>query len=336
MKFKYRSKISFTSLFLNLVAITGFFYLILNSDKFESFSSYSKVQAYGSNLNVLKEDVSDSSTINVNNIYIDNNLNWVIYYIVQRWDILSNIALNFWITVSHIKKVNKLKSDIIKPWQRLTITDEEWFIYISKWETASEIAKKYKINKEDILVSNSLNVDDYIFDKWDEVFIPMSEEEYKKLFKTQKSKQTTYITSISKTTSKLSYKGKNIIYKRWYNPNVTNWFYRWQCTRYVAIKKFPYITKNKQRKLWNGNAKYWYTHAKTAWYHVWKTPKIGSIVVIRVWWRHYYYAWHVGIVKQIDWKHKRLLIEEMNAIGKFIVTKRWIYMNNNIIWYIYI
>jgi len=75
MKFKYRSKISFTSLFLNLVAITGFFYLILNSDKFESFSSYSKVQAYGSNLNVLKEDVSDSSTINVNNIYIDNNLN---------------------------------------------------------------------------------------------------------------------------------------------------------------------------------------------------------------------------------------------------------------------
>jgi len=75
MKFKYRSKISFTSLFLNLVVITGFFYLILNSNKFESFSNYLKVQAYDNNLNALKEDVSDKSTINVNNIYIDNNLN---------------------------------------------------------------------------------------------------------------------------------------------------------------------------------------------------------------------------------------------------------------------
>ena len=336
MKFKYRYKISFTSLFLNLVVITGFFYLILNSNKFKSFSNYSKVQAYWSNLNVLKEDVSDSSTINVNNIYIDNNLNWVIYYIVQKWDILSNIALNFWVTVSHIKKVNKLKSDTITPWQKLTITDEEWFLYISKWETVGEIAKKFKINKKDILSVNSLNVDNYTFDKWDEVFIPMSEEKYKKLFKKNKSKQTTYITSVSKTTSNLSYKGKNIIYKRWYNPNVTNWFYRWQCTRYVAIKKFPYITKNKQKKLWNGNAKYWYAHAKAAWYHVWKTPKIGSIVVIRYGWRRYYYAWHVWIVKQIDWKHKRLLIEEMNAVWKFIVTKRWIHMNNKIIWYIYI
>jgi len=336
MKFKYRSKISFTSLFLNLVVITGFFYLILNSNKFESFSNYLKVQAYDNNLNALKEDVSDKSTINVNNIYIDNNLNWIIYYIVQNGDSLSNIALNFWVTVSHIKKVNKLKSDVIKPWEKLTITDEDWFLYISKWESATELAKKYKIGKQDILSTNSLNVKNYTFDKWDEVFIPMSEKQYKKFFKKKKPKQITYITNVSKSTSKLLYKGKNIIYKSRYNPNVTNWFYRWQCTRYVAIKKFPYITKHKQKKLWNGNAKYWYAHAKAKWYSVWKAPKIGSIVVIRVWWKHYYYAWHVAIVKQIDRKHKRLLVEEMNAFWKFIVTKRWIYMNSKIVWYIYI
>jgi len=351
MKFKYRSKISLTSFFFNFVVIIWFFYLILNSNKFESFANYSKVQAYDSKFNMLNEDISDGFTINVNDIYIDNDLNWVIYYIVQDKDTLSNIASDFWVTVSHIKKVNKLKSDIIKPWQKLTLTAQEWFTYISQWETISELAKKFNISKEDILDANSLNIDEYKFSKWDEIFIAMSEEQYKKFFEKEKqseskleskpkskskSKQITYITNPNPTHSNLSYDGKSIVYKSFYNANIINWFYKWHCTWYVAAKKFPYITKNKQQRLWLWNANEWYINAKNAWYSVWQTPKIWSIIVIKNWWRNYYYAWHVAIVIDIDFKNKKILIEEMNAIWKFIVTKRWISMYNNIIWYIYL
>lgn len=333
MKFKYKSKISFTSLFLNLVVLTGFFCLILNSYKFKDLSNSSRVQAYGGSINILKEEIPDGSTINVNNIYIDNDLNGTIYYIVQAWDSLSKISSNFWVTVSHIKKINRLTSDTIYPNQKLVITEEEWFLYTSKWEKASELANKFNVKKEDIITSNGLNVDDYVFVEQDEVFIPMSDEQYKKMFP-EKKKQSSIVYQPNNTN--FSYKNKNIVAKYWYSPNITNWFYKWHCTRYVAIKKFPYITPNKQNKLWNGNAKYWYQNAKNAWYSVWQTPKVGSIVVIKIWWRNYYYAWHVWIVKEIDWKNKKILIEEMNAVWKYIVTKRWISMDSNIIWYIYI
>lgn len=338
MKFKYKDKISIKNIIVNLVVITGFFYLIFNSYKFKDLSKQTAVQAYSNNFWVLSEEISDWASIDPKNIIIsDTSDNWIIYYIVQPGDSLSFIANNFWVTVSHIKKINHLKKDIIKPWQKLVITDEDGFIYISKWETSLQLAKKFNIKEEDILNSNSIWIKNYTFEKWSEVFIPISDKDLKKYYKNYLSANKTvtrYIAPVRNTSTK-RYKWKNVIAKYWYNPHISNWFYRWQCTWYVAIKKFPYITKKKQKKLWNGNAKYWYKNAKAAWYKVWKTPKIWSIVVIRVWWRHYYYAWHVAIVRQIDWKNKRLLVEEMNALWKYIVTKRWIHMNSKIVWYIY-
>ena len=331
MQFKYKTKISFVSILLNLVIITGFFYSMFYSYKFKEYSQPTIVKAYENNVNVLKEEIPDTTTINPNNIYISDNQGWLIYYIVQPWDTLSKIALNFWVTISHIRKINKLKNNIIKPGQKLTITDQAWFIYISKWESLKQLANKYKISENDILEANSITSDEW-FTKWDEIFIPISDEKYKKLFPKKtyiskpKKKQITYS----------SYKWKNIVTKYWYKPNVYNWFYKWQCTRFVAIKKFPYINKHKQKKLWNWNARYWYKNAKAKWYRVWKSPKIWSIVVIKVWGSRYYYAWHVAIVKKIDWKNKRLLVEEMNALWKYVVTFRWIQMNRKIIWYIYI
>jgi len=335
MKFKYKYKITITCIFINFVVLTTFFYFIFNANTFKKYSIPVWVQAYSNNLNILKEEITDWSIINVNNIYIDDDLPWVIYYIVQNWDCLSKIASNFWVTVSHIKKVNNLKSDIITPWQKLTITDQDGFIYTSKWETVELLSRKFHINIEDILDANGLSDKYYKFDKWDEVFIPMSEEQYKKLFsKYNKKTKKTYITNPSIATY---YKKWNIVTKYRYRPNITNWFYRWHCTRYVAIKKFPYITVNKQKKLWNWNARYWYKNAKVAGYSVWQIPKVWSIVVISVWWARYYYAWHVGIVKRVDRAKKMLLIEEMNYLWKYIVTQRWIPMNKKIIiWYIYL
>ena len=334
MKFKYKTKISFTSLIVNLVVITGFFYLILNAYKFSNFSPL-KVQAYSTNLSILKEEIPDGSTINVNDIYIDGNLPGVVYYIVQPGDSLSKIAANFWVTVSHIKKINHLKSDIIKPGQKLTITDQDGFVYISKGETVQELARKFEIKPEDIVDANSLSSADYKFQKWDEVFIPMSAEQYKKWLKKHTKSQVQLVHASYRPTN-VRTKNKNIIAKYRYRPNIYNGFYRWQCTRFVAIKKFPYINSYKQKKLWNGNAKYWYQNAKAAGYPVGHTPKVGAIVVIKYGWRRYYYAGHVGIVKKIDWKNKRLLIEEMNALGKYIVTLRRIPMDSKIIGYIYL
>ena len=336
MQFKYKTKISFVSILLNLVIITGFFYSMFYSYKFKEYSQPTVVKAYENNVNALKEEIPDSTTINPNNIYISNNQIWLIYYIVQPWDSLSKIALNFWVTVSHIKKVNKLKNNIIKPWQRLTITDQAWFIYISKGETLKQLAKKYKISENDILQANSITKSDEWFTKWDEIFIPISAKKFKKLF----PKNTYAFRPKKRQISYYSYRWSNrwmdIIAKYWYKPNVYNWFYRWQCTRFVAIKKFPYINKHKQKKLWNGNARYWYAHAKAKWYKVWHIPKVWAIVVIRVWGGIYRYAWHVAIVKKIDWRHRRLLVEEMNALWKYIVTLRRIPINRNIIWYIYL
>jgi len=302
------------------------------SYKFKEFSKPTIVKAYENNVNLLKEEIPDSTTINPNSIYISDNQVWLIYYIVQPGDTLSKIAVNFWVTVSHIKKINKLKNDTIKLWQKLTITDQAWFIYISKWESLKHLVSKYKISENDILQANSITTSDDWFGKWDEIFIPISDAEYKKLFP-----QKTYISKPKKKqVNYLSYRWKNVVTKYWYKPNVSNGFYRWQCTRFVAMKKFPYINKHKQKKLWNWNAKYWYKNAKAKWYKVWKTPKIWSIVVIKVWGSRYYYAWHVAVVKQIDWKHKRLLVEEMNALWKYVVTFRWIPMNWKIVWYIYL
>lgn len=336
MKFKYRSKISFTSFFLNFVVVWVFFYLIFYSQDFKYIDNFDHVQAYTSRLSVLKEEIPDWSTINVNNIYIDNDLNWAVYYVVQRWDSLSKISVNFWVTVSHIKKVNKLKSDVIKPWQRLTITDEEWFVYISKWEKASKLAKIYKIKTSDILESNWLSASDYEFAEWDEVFIPMSDKDQKKFFKKNTPKKRVSYASRARPTVTYSPSSSKVISRYWWRPNISNWFYRGQCTWYVAIKKFPYISANKQRKLRNGNANQWYANAKAAWYKVWRAPKVWSIVVIKIWWARYYYAWHVAIVKQINRDKRTLLVEEMNAKWKFVVTKRRISMDKNIIGYIYL
>jgi len=131
MKFKYKTKISLTSIMVNLVVITGFFYLMLNAHKFSNFSPL-KVQAYSNNLAILKEGIPDDSTINLSDIYIDDNLPGVVYYIVQPGDTLSKIAANFGVTVSHLKKINKLSSDIIKPGDKLTITDHDGFVYVAK------------------------------------------------------------------------------------------------------------------------------------------------------------------------------------------------------------
>ncbi len=273
-------------------------------------------------------------------------------YIVQPWDSLSSIAQKFNISVSTIKTVNKLKSDIIRPWQKLIITDEEGIMYeIKNKITLKQFAKKYWLDLEKLKKANYFINDDLILEKGDEIFIPISEKE---AIKKWLIKPLVYIQSYNKKkkhikipiyTKKYSkynrrqYKCKknpNIVSCRLERRKVVNLFAPWHCTRFVAIKKFPFISPHRQTRPWRWNAKQWYWNAAKAWFKVWKIPKPNSIVVFRYGWRYYYSYWHVAIVLHVDRKNRKMLIEEMNYIWRFIADKRRVSIDNpKIIWYIY-
>ncbi len=333
-------KVAISTLFIGI-----FFYLIFNLNNLNIKYNFYKENVFA--IDIANED-SLKGYIPLNNIIIyPDQFDGKFTYIVQPGDTLSQIAYKFWISLKTLKSVNKLKSNIIKPWQKLIIVEEEWILYeIPKDITLKQFAKTYNLDLEKLKQINYFIEDDVVLQKGDEIFVPISEKQAIKIWLIKKPKKT-YITRATTTTrtttyrntsntTNYSYNWKTIVAKRYYAPNISNWFYRWHCTRYVAIKKFPYITKNKQKKLWNWNAKNWYTNAARAGYKVWQTPKIGSIVVLKYGWRYYRSYWHVAIVLQIDWKRKRLLVEEMNAVWRFIVTRRWIPMDNKIIWYIYL
>lgn len=83
-----------------------------------------------------------------------------------------------------------------------------------------------------------------------------------------------------------------------------------------------------------GNAIEWYKNAPWQGLTVSETPIPESIIVFKNG-RHWYHSlyWHVGIVKEVYDKY--LVIEDMNYLGKFIVTKRIIPINQAIKGYIY-
>ena len=307
---------------------------MFNTDKFKNFSSTPiKVLALYVDNN-LWEEVNNKWLIQIQNIFINDNDEWKIIYIVQPGDNLSTISSNFGATTKHIKKINMLKSDTILPWQKLLITQEEGIIFNSKGETIQKIAALYEVDIVEIININNIKDENYKTEKWEEIFIPISDEKLQTIRKN--SPAVSKSTYIPKATPKTYYKKwKNIISRYWWKPYVKNWFYRWHCTRFVAIKKFPYLTKGKQNKLWGGNAKNWYYNAKKAWYKVGTSPQIESIIVLKYGGRNYYSYWHVAIVKNIDRAKKLILVEEMNASWRYIVTQRWIPMDSNIIWYIY-
>lgn len=356
IKKKYRKSV--LNIIVSTICTLTFSYFILAADKYNIQQDNQIVKA-----SFIPSDYNESDWyIPLNNIIIESESSDKFTYIVQPWDTLSYIAYNFWTTTENIRNTNKLKNDNIKPWDKLIISEDEWFIFqIENNISLNDFAQKYSLDVEKLKELNYISDGSNIIEKGDEIFLPISYDKAKLLWIikieqpkpeikepkiTQKpiEKKEPKKTTPKKETKKpiikqdeddIEYNGKSIVAQRYYRPSVQNWFYLWQCTRYVAIKKFPYLSKWKQERLWWGNWKDWYQNAKDAWYKVWSTPKEWSIVVLRYWGRRYYYYWHVWIVQDIDWDNRKILIEDMNAVWRFIVTKRWIDMDSKIIWYIY-
>ena len=84
-------------------------------------------------------------------------------YSVKRGDSLSEIAERFRTSVSELKDINNLRSNIIQIGQILTIPNKILFQVsehvIQRGETLSEIAEQYRIKLQSLRTANNLSGD---------------------------------------------------------------------------------------------------------------------------------------------------------------------------------
>lgn len=297
----------------------------------------------------------------------DTNDIAVVQYIVQEQDTLESIATEFWTTVSNLKKINGISS--IKPWQKIVVTNEEdGILYkVRENQNIKVFANKYGLDLKDLMTLNYITDDSEILYEWQEIFINLSEEKANNIpwfidkaqpdlsIPVVKPKTTTKTTGNTwKTTTKTTTKttsntsnwgataptwGSGKIVKKWtYNANINNGFYRGYCTWYVATQVpsiFKYTSENSQSRPFGWNASSWYSAAKAAGYTVSKTPRSNSIIVYS---KLRSSAGHVWIVRQYPYNgdSSKMLVEDMNYAGKFVVTQRVESVSRwGIIWYIY-
>ena len=344
MKVSYISQKYFPHFLLSIITTIGLARAIIAPPMKDTLSSNT---TFAQNFEI--NSPSGSQGLSLENILsFDEKLDGIIY-IVKPGDNLSSIAYKFGTTISQIKQINNLHSDVLRPGQKLIIRSQPGIYYqVKKDTTWKEFAQQYKLDLKQLLSLNYVSDENQPLQKGDEIFLPLTQEEaiQKWLLPKPKPKpRPTYTkptkkasnTKKSSTPTPVSTSRWSKVVKSYYrNPGIYNGFAPGHCTRFVAIKKFPYINDKKQKKLWHWNAKNWYENASAAGYPVGQTPKIGAIVVLRYGAPNYYYSYgHVGIVRDIDRKHKKLLIEEMNAKWRFIVTRRRIPMDSKIIGYIY-
>ena len=287
----------------------------------------------------------------------------VVQYIVQEWDTLESIATEFWTTVSNLKKINWISN--IKPWQKIVVTNEEdWILYkVRENQNIKVFANKYGLDLKDLMTLNYITDDSEILYEGQEIFINLSEEKANNIpgfidkaqpdlsIPVVKPKPTTRTTTTTKNSggsntsngwsnaSAGTTSSSSKIIKKWtYNANINNGFYRGYCTWYVATQVpsiFKYTSDGTQERPFGGNASAWYSAAKSAGYTVSKTPRASSIIVYS---KLRSSAGHVWIVRQYPYNgdSSKMLVEDMNYAGKFVVTQRIESVNRaGIIWYIY-
>ena len=123
-----------------------------------------------------------------------------------------------------------------------------------------------------------------------------------------------------------------------FNKKVSNGFAAGYCTWYAAHIS-PWMFDENGQRLFGGNAKDWYANAqneraKAAGIKVSRSlPKVGAIVVYQ---QLRSYAGHVAVVKSYDPSTGEMVVEDMNYVGKYIVTQRSDTTSNpKIIGYVY-
>ncbi len=345
-------RINYVKFFSSLLFILFFVFFIVN---WSNFSSQDEKIAIDQSF--VQTSEWSTSEININNIAVQlDDDNWVLKYTVQSWDTLLKIAENFWTTVNNIKSDNNLNSEIY-PGQILVIkNDDEWILYTLDEKTnVSVFVNTYNLNLQDIMTLNYIQDEKDLLYPWQEIFINITKEKayeigllekpeppkpvipnniwYKPIIQkngwSKPKPNTNQVISIKKPTGGSVWvtspnKTSGIIAKRYYKKDVKNSFYPWYCTRYAAIKMpwvFPYTDDNTQQRTFWWNANQRCEWAKKAWFKIWTKPAAGSLIVYSRWWR-LVQAGHVWVVNKYlpdEWK---MIIEDMNYLGKFVVTQR--------------
>jgi len=229
--------------------------------------------------------------------------------------------------------------------------------------TIRVFAELYGLNLEDLMTLNYIQDDTEILQEGQEIFINISDREAKNKWLQEPDpiyvprpvvtrRPTIYTTTSSNrnrsttasntpqstpSISRSSSNGKNGIISQWtYRESVSNSFYVGNCTWYAAIISpsiFGPVVDGKQERKFGGNANQWYANARAAWFSVGQTPRVWAIIVYS---RLRSSAGHVAVVREIHAADGKMIVEDMNYAGKFIVTKRREDINRDgVIWYIY-
>jgi len=100
----------------------------------------------------------------------------IIDYEVKKGETLASIASKFGISVDSIKWSNNLKSDLIKPGQRLKIPPEEGVVHkVTAGESIYSIAKKYGVPAQNIVnfpMNDFLDLDNFTLAIGQYLFVP--------------------------------------------------------------------------------------------------------------------------------------------------------------------
>ena len=258
----------------------------------------------------------------------DNSLsNEMIVYEVKKDDTLGAIAQKYDVSRDTIIWANNLdkKVDTLKIWTKLIFPPVTWVVYnVKKWDTISEIAKKYWVYSKEIVDQNWIK-DNYLKIS-QKIIIPgwkyIKEEVIKKPVYTKP----TYATKTYKQKASAIVENSN---STWMYPLTWRKPFSWawgNCTWYVA----SYKNVN-----WRWNANQWLKNARAKWHSTGMWAVNGSIIVLGWRWYNRRYG-HVWIVREVHKNH--LIISDMNyrRLNQVTVRKinRW--NNSTIKWYIYV
>ncbi len=280
----------------------------------------------------------------------------IMSYTVQKGDSIDMIARKYAVSVDQIKNVNNIVDPDLRIGQKLYITNERGFIYPVKEESISLMvfANLYKFDLEELKRVNGQVNEMAPYRRGEAIFVPNKslEDAYaiSLLVRPEPVVQADKVVVVSVPKSNSTKKNSGAVSSKVKKTTtsvktsstaVQSWRYvfteksgmaAWQCTYYAAHKAkfaFPEISPGVRFRGITGNANKWLWSAKANGFKTSSTPSIGAIAVFKQWWSRYYSYGHVAIVEDVDRENNRMKVSDMNYAGLWIVTVRWISLNDS-------
>lgn len=285
-------------------------------------------------------------------------------YIVKAGDDLNDIAAKYAVSPDRIRTINNLGDHDIHPNQRLYITTMDGVIYPVQEEKISLMvfANKYGVDIDLLMQANSQSNQMVPYERGQAIFVPgfTLEDAYKLSMlikpapKPKEEKIVRNITPSAPTTSVSSNytpkpsqsntpaRSQTIAQSSYGGDKVTasyrnvfqekNGMAAGQCTYYAAHKAtfaFPEISPGVRFRSRGGNANQWLNNARAAGFKTSATPSPGAIAVFQGGYGYYSVYGHVGIVHEVDYDNHRIKISDMNYQGLWVVTERWIQLDDS-------